>query len=77
MDHLASVGEELFAYGSRELLGRADSDHPYHIRFGDNQEKVQVKDGYIATYGHKHIALYQLKPRLFRSKTIETLKSED
>lgn len=77
VDHLASVGEELFAYGNRELLGRADSDHPYHIRFGDTQEKVQVKDGYIATYGSKHIALYQLKPRLFRSKTIETLKSED
>lgn len=77
VDRLATVGEELFAYGNRELLGRVNSEHPYHIRFGDTQEKVELKDGYIATYGHKTIALYRLKPSLFRSKEIQTLSSED
>ena len=77
VDRLATVGEELFAYGNREILGRANSEHPYHIRFSDTQEKVKLKDGYIATYGHKTIALYRLKPSLFRSKEIQTLSSED
>ncbi len=77
VDHLASVGEELFAYGNRELLGRVNSEHPYHIRFSDTQEKVEVKYGYIATYGHKRIALYRLKPSLFRPKAVLTLSAEE
>ena len=75
VDRLAVMKEGLFAYGNREILSRPTSAAPYHIRFDDNQEKLILKDGYVAAYEHKQLAFYRLKPHLSLSKNnIQELK---
>ncbi|MDY3118667.1 MAG: hypothetical protein SOW18_03920 [Peptoniphilus sp.] len=75
VDRLAVVGESLFAYGSREVLSQPTSKQPFHMRFDDNQEKLLLKDGYMAAYEHKHLAFYKLKAHLFPGKNrVQELK---
>ena len=78
VDRLAVMNEGLFAYGNREILSRPMSSAPVHIRFDDNQEKLLLKDGYLAAYEHKHVAFYRLKPLFsFGKNKIQELKHRE